>query len=138
MRKNYIKTVILYTFGVLAWFIIISMLKHSCIVNIPFIIDGLWTKEINEYFVENLTGSIAFKADQYGCDNTYIQIANHYLDGMSGEYESKPLNSIIDISSFKELESDTISITYGDIDHTYVLYKTSDGVYMNIFNKNNE
>jgi hypothetical protein len=133
MIKKYITTGLLYTAGSLTWIIIFFSLKAWCVVDIPLLADGLWTTRINDQLVKNLTNSIAFRTQNMNCDDKYIFTAKYYQEGVSGNFETRPLTSIVDIPSWKELESDSISTTYVDIRHKYVVYNTSDGIYMRVF-----
>jgi hypothetical protein len=127
--------VVSYALGILCWMVLISVLKLACIVNIPFFVDGLWTKEIHENFVENLSGEIAFRADTFGCEDAYLYTANYYPHGVSDTFETKTLTSVVDISTWKTVGEDNISTTYVDENYKYVLYHTSDGVFIRIFDK---
>ena len=133
MLKKFITHGALYTAGSLAWIIIFFSLKAWCIIDIPLLIDGLWTSGINNQLVRNLSNSIAFRTRITECDDKYIFTARYYPDGVSGNFETRPLTSTVDIPSWKELESDSISTTYVDIRHKYVVYNTSDGIYMRVF-----
>lgn len=135
MAKKYITNGLLYAAGSLTWIVIFFALKAWCMVDIPLLVDGLWTTRINDQLVKNLTNSIAFRTRIIPCDDKYIFTARYYPDGVSGNYAPKTLTSIIDLPSWKELETDNISTTYIDTKHKYVVYSTSDGIYMRIFDK---
>lgn len=135
MVKKYVKHIVSHAIGTLCWIVVISVLKLTCIINIPWLVDGLWTKAIHENFVESLTGEIAFRADTFGCEDTYLYTANYYPQGVGDTYETKTLKSVVDLTSWKVVAEDNISKTYVDSTFKYVLYHTSDGVYMRIFDK---
>ena len=135
MLKKIITHGALYTVGSLAWIIIFFSLKGWCIIDIPLLVDGLWTSSINNQLVRNLSNSIAFRTRITECDDKYIFTARYYPDGVSGNFETKSLTSIVDIPSWKERGSDSISTTYTDIKYKYILYNTSDGIYMRVFDK---
>ena len=135
MVKKYIKLILAYAFGALCWIVLISILKLTCIINIPWLVDGLWAKDIHENFIENLTGGIAFRADKFGCENAYLYTANYYPQGVGDTFETKTLTSVVDPNSWKAVGEDNISTTYVDKNYKYVLYHTSDGVFIRIFNK---
>lgn len=135
MYKKYFKRIIYYAFGALCWIVLISILKLACVINIPFIIDGLWAKEVQDDFTENIVGEIAFRADKFGCENTFLYTAKYYPQGVSDNYETKTLTSVVDINSWKAIAEDNISATFVDNNFKYVLYHTSDGVFIRIFDK---
>ena len=135
MLKKFITHGALYTVGSLAWIIIFFSLKGWCIIDIPLLVDGLWTSNINNQLVRNLSNSITFRTRITECDDKYIFTARYYPDGVSGNFETKSLTSIVDIPSWKERGSDSISTTYTDIKYKYILYNTSDGIYMRVFDK---
>jgi len=135
MLKHFFKTGLIYITGAIAWLAIIFILQSRCIVNIPFIVDGLLSKDINENLVENLTGSIAFRTRKFKCDNKYIFTVRYYRNGVSGNYVTKPLGGFVDVPSWKEQTSDNISTTYTDKNYRYTLYNTSDGINMKVFDK---
>ena len=133
MFIKYISNGMLYAAGLLGWLIIFFSLKTYCIIDIYLLVDGLWTTRINDELVENLTNSIAYRTQNIDCDNVYIFTARYYPDGVDGNPEIKSLTSMIDIKSWKETDSDTISTTYTDSKHEYVVFKTSDGNYMSVY-----
>lgn len=135
MVKKYIRIIASYALGALCWIVLISVLKLACIVNIPLFVDGLWTEEIHENFIRNLSGEIAFRADTFGCEDTYLYTANYNPHGVSDAFETKTLTSVVDIDTWKAVGEDTISTTYVDKHYKYVLYHTSDGVFIRIFDK---
>jgi len=135
MLKKYISFVFLYVLGTLCWLLLFSALQSRCITNVPLLLDGLWTKELSENFVQGITGAIAFRIQNYGCGNKYIYTARYYPNGVSGEYETKTLTSIVNLNTWKEISSDTTSTTYVDAKYKYILNSTSDGVFIRIFDK---
>ena len=135
MLKKFITHGALYTVGSLAWIIIFFSLKAWCIIDVPLLVDDLWTSSINNQLVRNLSNSIAFRTRITECDDKYIFTARYYPDGVSGNFETKSLTSIVDIPSWKERGSDSISTTYTDIKYKYIVYNTSDGIYMRVFDK---
>ena len=135
MFKKFITHGALYTVGSLAWIIIFFSLKAWCIIDIPLLVDGLWTSSINNQLVKNLSNSIALRTRITECDDKYIFTARYYPDDVSGNFETKSLTSIVDIPSWKEQGSDSISTTYTDIKYKYIVYNTSDGIYMRVFDK---
>ena len=135
MYKKYIKTAIIYFLGVVFWMVFISVLELTCALNVTTLVDGLWAKKINEYFVENLTGAIAFDASNYGCDGRYIYAAKYYPGDQYRTSESKSLSSVVDMGSWKKVERSSGTTTYIDSNYKYVVKQTSDGVIMEIFDK---
>lgn len=137
MVIKYIKTAASYFCGALLWMVFISLLKLYCIVNVPLLVEGLWTEKVNEYLVKNLTGAIAFDASESWCEGRYIYTARYYPGGQDDMHETKPLSSMVDITSWEKVEkaSDTTTTTFVDNKYKYVLHYVSDGIFMEIFDK---
>lgn len=135
MHKKYLKTLVAYLAGVLIWLVLISVLQVRCVLNLPLLIDELWTSQINNELVTNLIGEIAYQVDASDCDGKLIYLARYYPDGVDGEYQHRTLTSMVDASSWQEVSSDSISMTYVDNRYRYVLYSTSDGIQMKVFDK---
>lgn len=133
--KRTIPNFIFYVFGGVCWFALLGILQAFCIVNIPKHIDGLWVTTVGEDLVENLIGATAFSVDGYGCDDQLIFVAQYYLDGTDEKSETRSLDELIDIASWKKIESDTVSTTYIDNFHKYILLQNSDGIHMKVFKK---
>ncbi len=135
MYKKYIKPVIIYLLGVMLWMVFISVLELTCTLKVTTLVDGLWTKKLNEYFVENLAGAIAFDASNYGCDGRYIYMAKYYPGDQYETSKSKSLSSVVDIDSWRKVDRSSGTTTYIDSNYKYVVKQTSDGVTMEIFDK---
>jgi hypothetical protein len=135
MDRKYIKPVIIYLLGTMFWMVFISFLELTCTLNFTTLVDGLWTEKLNEYFVENLTGVIAFDASNYGCDGRYIYTAKYYPGDQYETSESKALSSVVDIDSWQKVDRSSGTTTYIDSNYKYVVKQTSDGVTMEIFDK---
>ncbi|VAW68252.1 hypothetical protein MNBD_GAMMA09-1764 [hydrothermal vent metagenome] len=135
IKKWNISKFLFYVFGGACWFILLGILQARCIVNIPLYIDSLWVKPIGEGLVKNVIGATAFRVEGYGCEDQLIFVAQYYPNGMDGKTQIKSLASIVDVESWKKIESDTISTTYIDNSYKYVLFQTSDGVHMKVFQK---
>ena len=123
---------------------LLSVLQVKCIFNFTYFVDGLMTKKINDDLVENIMGSVAYKANGLGCEDKYVFLASYYAgndvgdefgDGFGDEFEIKPLTVLIDIASWKYIETDNITTTYEDNHYRYVLYVFSDEVSMKVFDK---
>jgi hypothetical protein len=135
MYKKYIKPGINYLLGVMFWMVFISVLELTCTLKVTTLVDGLWTKKLNEYFVENLVGAIAFDASKYGCDGRYIYTAKYYPGDQYEMSESKSLSSVVDIDSWRKVDRSSGTTTYIDSNYKYIVKQTSDGVAMEIFDK---
>lgn len=135
MYKKYLKMFFAYLAGILFWLVLISVLQARCVLNVPLLMDGLWTKQINDDLVTNLVGSVAYRASGFGCDNKLIYLVRYYPDGIGGSYQNISLTSLVDADSWHEVSSDRISITYQDKNHKYILYSTSDEIFMGVYNK---
>jgi hypothetical protein len=135
MIIRYIKTAVSYFFGALLWMVLISLLKLYCIVNVPLLVEGLWTEKINEYFVKNLMSAIAFDASDSWCDGRYIYTARYYPGGQDDMHETKSLSSMVDIGSWEKVKEASSTTTYQDNNYRYVLHNVSDGIFMEIFDK---
>lgn len=135
MIIKYLKIAVSYLFGALLWMVLISLFKLYCIVNVPLLVEGLWTEEVNEHFVENLTGAIAFDASESWCQGRYIYTARYYPGGRDDRHETRSLSSMVDIESWKKVEKDATTTTYADKNYRYELHSVSDGMFMEIFDK---
>lgn len=135
MYNQFIKPVIKYILGVGFWMVFISVLELTCTVKVTTLIDGLWTKKINDYFVENLAGAIAFDASSYGCDGRYIYTAKYYPGDQYNTSDSKSLSSVVDLGSWRKVDRSSVTTTYMDSNYRYVVKQNSDGVTMEIFDK---
>jgi hypothetical protein len=133
--KEYLKTIFAYLAGILLWVVLISVLQTRCILNIPLLVDGLWVKQIKGELVTNLVGSVAYKTSGLGCENKLIYLVRYYPDGVGGSYQNTTLTSLVDTDSWHEVSSDTISTTYQDKNHKYILYGTSDEIFMGVYDK---
>ncbi len=135
MYKKYLKIFLSYMAGILFWMVLISVLQTRCILNIPLLVDGLWAKQIKGELVTNLVGSVAYKTSGFGCENKLIYLVRYYPDGVGGSYQNVSLTSLVDVDSWREVSSDTISTTYQDKNHKYILYSTSDEIFMGVYDK---
>lgn len=135
MYKKYLKTLFAYLAGVLFWAALISVLQARCILNVPLLVDGLWTKQTKSELVTNLVGSVAYKASGFGCESKFIYLVRYYPDGVGGSYQNTTLTSLVDTDSWHKVSSDTISTTYQDKNHKYILYSTSDEIFMGVYDK---
>jgi hypothetical protein len=133
MYKKYLRKFVAYLAGVLLWLALISTLQARCILNVPRLIDGLWTRQVNGNLVTNLTGSIAYQTTGLACDDKLIFLVRYYPNGVGGHYQYRTLTSMVDTKFWREVSSDSLSTTYVDKRYRYVLYGTSDGVYMRAF-----
>jgi len=124
-----------YAMGVVCWLMLFAALKWHCTADILKTIDSLWLKKAGDGLVINLLGNLAFHADDYDCEEQFIYSAHYYPNGMDGEYKISNLTDTIDMVSWKKVDSDAISTTYVDKSFKYIVYSTSDGVYMRIFQK---
>jgi hypothetical protein len=135
MYKKFIKPAINYLLGVMFWMVFISALELTCTLKVTTLVEGLWTKKLNQYFVENLAGVIAFDASSYGCDGRYIYTAKYYPGDQYETYESRSLSSVVDIDSWRKVDRSSGTTTYMDSNYKFVVKQTSDGVTMEIFDK---
>lgn len=134
-KYGYLNISFSYAFGTACWLLLFAILKWSCTGDIIKKIDSLWLKKIDNDLVVNLIGDLAFHAEYYDCDEQFIYTAHYYPNGMDGKYKVSRLTNTIDIGSWKTIDSDTISTTYIDKSFKYIVYRTSDGIYMRIFQK---
>ena len=135
MPSRYFRAISIYIIGVVLWLVLVSVLRLNCIVDIPLFIDSLWTKPSGEHLVVGLTGAIGFRVELDECETKLIYTARYYPDGMTGNYLTKNLTDIMDIDTLEEIASDNTSTTYADSSFKYVVYRTSDGASMRIFDK---
>jgi hypothetical protein len=135
VHKKHYWTFFKYLAGILLWFIVLSVLQAYCIWNGPRIIDGLWTEPINNQLTSNLIGSVAYRTSGMKCDDKFIYLVRYYPDDESEKYQSRSLSSLIDTGTWQHVSSDAVTTVFTDKSHQYILYNTSDGVYMKVFNK---
>lgn len=124
-----------YIVGGICWFVLLGILQSTCILNMSLHIDALWVKPVGDNLVKNLIGATAFRVEGYGCEDKLIFVAPYYANGMNDKPQIKSLAKLIDLKTWKKLESDTVSTTYIDNLHSYVLFQNSDGVNMKIYKK---
>lgn len=132
------KNILSYFAGTIFWVVLFSVLKLSCIVNVPWLIEGLWVDEVSDHFVRNLIGAVALDAspENYPCEQVYIYRAEYYSGGVGrDEHKRLSLTDVVDISSWEEVDASTAITTYVDNSYRYLLHNNSDGVYMEIFDK---
>ncbi len=127
-------TISIYSLGVALWLVVIAMLQMFCIVNIPQMVDRLWTKPVGKGFSKNILGTLSFQPISNACHQQLIYSTSYYPEGMTGGYTAKAIDSLVDIDSWNIIASDSASTTYTDKNYKYMVYRTSDGVYMRIFN----
>ena len=135
IKKRHISNFFLYAFGAMCWFVLLGIMQSRCILNIPSYIDSLWVKPVGEGLVKNLMGATAFHAVGYQCEDKLIFVAKYYPDGVGDDYQMRSLSGMVDVDSWKKIKSDTVSTTYADNSHEYVLFQNSDGVHMKVFQK---
>jgi hypothetical protein len=105
------------------------------VVDVPLFIDSLWIKQADDNLVVGLTGAIGFHAEFGDCEAKLIYTARYYPDGMTDDYQTKSLTDLVDVGTWEISTSDNISTTYVDSSYKYVVYHTSDDIYMGIFDK---
>jgi hypothetical protein len=132
-----IKNILWYFLGAIVWLVVFSILQRFCVINIPWHIENLWTEQISKDFVKNMAGEVALHATptDYHCGFRFIYTAKYYPNGVGNNYELVSLTDIVDIDSWKEIESSPASTTYADKSHKLVLYNNSDGIYLGVFDK---
>ena len=119
--------------GGMSRILLLGVLRSFCILNVPFYMDNLWVKPIGEGLVKNLIGAIAFRMEGCGCDDKLIFVAPYHSSSGDDQVEMKSLSAVVDIATWRKIESDTISTTYIDKTNKYVLFQNSDGVNLKVF-----
>lgn len=135
MPKRTLRLAVAHLAGVAFWLVLAAGLKASCLVDLPRAIDSLWTERIADHLVKNLLGAIALHAPGDRCDERLFYTARYYPNGMTGEYATQSLRSLVEVDSWQLVGSDHISTTYTDRAHRYVIYRTSDGVSLRVFDR---
>ncbi len=133
-KLRWVGSILKYVFGVLCWLIIFGQLQSMCVFDIMSVIDSLWVKELHSGLVENAIGEVALHAEMGECDR-YIYMVKYHPSRMDVEGETRSLSALIDVSTWREVEHDSISVTFLDSEHKYVLYTTSDGEYIRAVNR---
>ncbi len=119
----------------LCWLIVFGVLQYQCIFDITSPIDSLWLKNLHDDLVENVIGKIALHVQAGRCVDRYLYTVRYHPSRMDIEGEIRSLTSLVDVATWREIESGSISVTYLDSKHRYELYITSDGEYIKAVNR---
>ncbi|MDH5179241.1 MAG: hypothetical protein OEZ39_18295 [Gammaproteobacteria bacterium] len=122
-----------YFFGMMFWLITFAVLRNTCLLNTSYLIDGMLTEKVNDYFVRHrLTGKPAFHADGYGCENVYLYTAQFSPTGDWSDVKNVALSDLVDVTAWREVKVDPPAINYTDGRYSYKLFHISDGVLMKV------
>ncbi len=133
-----------YLFGVLVWLTAFYFLENRCVFDFSYFVEGLWTRELpskegadQRWFVTNLIGRTGFRIDTGGCNNQYIFNVRLYerREDFGGKNRIVALSSIVDVAKFKMTQVNSATTDYEDSKYKYILYNTSDGIYMEAYYK---
>jgi hypothetical protein len=129
-------TILKYGAGVLCWLIIFGFLQHVCIFDISSVVDRLWMKDLHDDLVENVIGEIAFHVQAGRCVDGYIYAARYHPSRMDIDGESRSLTSLVDVATWREIgDPASITSTYLDSKHKYVLYTIEGDEYIRVVNR---
>ena len=132
---RWVGTMLKYGTGVLCWLIVFGVLQNQCVFDITSVVDRLWGKNLHDDLVENVVGEIALHVQAGRCVDAYLYTVRYHPSRMDLEGEIRSLTSLVDVATWKEVEADSISVTYLDSKHKYKLYTTSDGEYILAVNR---
>jgi hypothetical protein len=129
---RWIGTSLKYVLGVLCWVAVFAYLQIQCLFNVGSFVDGLWMKELHDGLVENVIGEVAYRAGDgygdYGCGAKYIYSVQYRQGRIDGEGVIRSLSSLVDVATWRMIGSESITATFLDAKHKYVLRSISDGV----------
>lgn len=132
---GWIAALLKYAAGILCWAGIFAYLQVQCIFNVGSFVDGLWMRDLHDDLVQNLIGKVAFRASggygDYGCGDRYIYTAHYGAGDTDSGSDTRTLTSLVDVATWREVDDPvSITATFLDSKHTYVLYMTSDPAYI--------
>lgn len=127
---RWLGTVLKYAAGVLCWLLVFGLLAQYCIFDVYSRVDRLWVKDLHGGLVRNLIGEVALHVGAGGCDDHYIYTLRYHPTRLEIEGEHRSLSSLVDVATWKETGADSITVTYLDKKHRYVLYSISDGTFL--------
>lgn len=133
---RWVGTILKYGAGLLCWLIVFGLLRYQCVFDITSVVDRLWVKDLHDDLVENVTGEIALHVQAGRCVDTYLYTARYHPSRTDTEGEIRSLTSLVDVATWREVEdSATITATFVDSKHRYVLFTTSDGECIKAVNR---
>lgn len=130
-------TILKYGAGVLCWLIVFGVMQHLCLFNVGSFVDSLWMKDLHDGLVQNVIGEVAYRAGygygDYGCGDKYIYSALYHPGSTDTAGEVTSLTSLVDVTTWREIEdSASITFTFLDSKHKYVLRYISDGADISV------
>jgi hypothetical protein len=137
---RWIGTILKYIAGMLCWIIVFGILQHQCLFNVGSFVDGLWMKDLHDGLVKTMIGDVAYRASygygDYGCGDKYIYSALYRPGSTDTGGEVRSLTSLVDVVTWREIEdSASITSTFLDSKHKYVLRYISDGADISAVNR---
>jgi len=119
-----------YGAGIVCWLIVFGYLQNKCIFSVNSVVDSLWATELHDDLIENVIGEVALHVSRGRCDNYYLFTVRYNPDGMDTEGATRSLTSLVDVKTWRETESDNITVTYADSKHRYRLYTFDESEYI--------
>lgn len=139
MHTKYVSIILKYCIGVLCWFVVFGILKLNCLYNMEFTVDNFWLSELHGGLVSNAMGSVALRSSHLSgerqCDDEILYLVKFHRNESETDGEFRSLSSIVDVLTWMKIDSDSITTTYVDSRHKYVLHRTSDGAYISAYSK---
>lgn len=133
---GWVGTILKYGAGIICWLIFFGYLHYQCIFDLTSYVDRLWVKNLHDDLVENVIGEIALHVQAGRCVDTHIYTVRYHPSRMDIEGEIRSLTSLVDVATWREDEDpNTITATFVDSKHRYVLFTTSDGEYIKAVNR---
>lgn len=134
---RWVGTILKYGAGVSGWLVLFGVLQHTCLFNVGSFVDSLWMKDLHDGLVRNVIGEVAYRAGygygDFGCGDKYIYSALYHPGNTDSKGEFRSLTSLVDVATWREAEdSSSITFTFLDSKHTYVLRYISDGAEISV------
>lgn len=125
-----------YGVGVLCWLIVFGFLQRLCVFDISSVVGRLWVKDLHDGLVQNVIGEVAYHVQAGRCVDRYLYTARYHPTRTDIEGEGRSLTSLVDAATWREIEdSASITSTFVDSKHRYVLYTISDDEYIRVVNR---
>lgn len=124
-----------YTLGVFLWFGLAALLRTTCWVDVYSFVDGIGMTVVNGDLTKNFVGEIALRVPGSRCGMTYVYSVSFDATRLDISGETRSLTSLVDVKTWREIGSDSTTVTYVDTKLKYVLHRASGDVYIRATNK---
>jgi hypothetical protein len=124
-----IKRIVYSAFLVFAIFLFERISGHQ----IDKCVNRLFLIQVNGHFDRTVLGELSLKVN-----GSRIYTAKYFVNDQPGSYVIKRLTDLVDVPSWKEVESDKLNVrVFEDVNYTYRLYMMED-ISMNVTPKKTE